>query len=843
MRKNNNCLFILFLLFPALILAQSEKATITLKQILEQISIQHQVKFNYIENEIAIFSLAPPAQELKLEAKLDYISKETQLKFVAFNKKYYTIVDDPKLDKPLCGYLLDSQSNLPVENALVQISGTQVLQSTDQNGYFELPVVSPNLIEFRHQSYEPKKIDPRLLYVSHCPKIKIEPIFQELTEVVAQQYLTSGICKKKDGTIEAQPKKFGILPGLTEPDVLQTIQQMPGIYSADETVSNISVRGGTHDQNLFLWNGIRMFQTGHFFGLISAFNPSLAHKITIAKNGSSAFFGESVSSVVDISTHSKNIEDSQTSIGSDLISADFYTKFKLSPKASIELSSRRSLTDFFSTTTYRNYSNRVFQNTIVTDLQSSNVNPIKSDQTFYFYDLTFQYQQKISHRHELTLDAITIRNHLDVDQTNNTNQRNSFLGQENIGGALNWKTIWNNKLTSQINFYGSYYNLDATRNAIQNNQVFKQQNTLLDLGLQIKSIYRFSEKLSIHSGYQWDEIGVSNDDEINSPAFSRHVKEINRTHVGILEINYQSPSKKTLLTVGGRLNHFENFEKSRVESRIQFHQSLTQYLSLELLTEQKSQTLSQIIDLQQDFLGIEKRRWTLANNASIPITTSHQWSIGLTFKNPKWLLTWDNFYKKVNGITSNSQGFQNQFEFAKTTGSYDVIGTEMLVQRHFKRYQTWISYSYNENRYSFQSLNAQEFPNNFELAHTLSAMAAYNWNQIKVAIGGKWHTGKPLTEPSSTTLNVTNPAQPTIDYKTPNSSRLPEYFQLNFSASKIWKWNQKTELQTSFSVLNLLNKQNTIHQYYRVNATQTGIESVRIYSLERTPNLSVKFRF
>ena len=30
--------------------------------------------------------------------------------------------------------------------------------------------------------------------------------------------------------------------------------------------------------------------------------------------------------------------------------------------------------------------------------------------------------------------------------------------------------------------------------------------------------------------------------------------------------------------------------------------------------ENKHQTTSQIVDLQQDFLGIEKRRWTLSNN-------------------------------------------------------------------------------------------------------------------------------------------------------------------------------------------------------------------------------------
>jgi len=97
---------------------------------------------------------------------------------------------------------------------------------------------------------------------------------------------------------------MGILPGVIEPDVLQTLQQIPGINSSDESVSSLNVRGGTHDQNLFIWNGIKMYQTGHFFGLLSAFNPNLANTISLSKNGTSAFYGESVSSVVDLSSNS-----------------------------------------------------------------------------------------------------------------------------------------------------------------------------------------------------------------------------------------------------------------------------------------------------------------------------------------------------------------------------------------------------------------------------------------------------------------------------------------------------------------------------------------------------------
>ena len=61
------------------------------------------------------------------------------------------------------------------------------------------------------------------------------------------------------------------------------MQQIPGIISLDETISNINVRGGTHDQNLFLWNNIKMDQTGHFFGLISPFNPYLIKEVNFQK--------------------------------------------------------------------------------------------------------------------------------------------------------------------------------------------------------------------------------------------------------------------------------------------------------------------------------------------------------------------------------------------------------------------------------------------------------------------------------------------------------------------------------------------------------------------------------
>jgi hypothetical protein len=79
-------------------------------------------------------------------------------------------------------------------------------------------------------------------------------------------YLTPGLQKYIDGSTVLN-KKFGILPGLVDPDV-QSIQALPGVESTNESI-NINVRGGTNDQNLMLWDNIKMYHSGHFFGLIS----------------------------------------------------------------------------------------------------------------------------------------------------------------------------------------------------------------------------------------------------------------------------------------------------------------------------------------------------------------------------------------------------------------------------------------------------------------------------------------------------------------------------------------------------------------------------------------------
>lgn len=848
MKFKKGGIVLLLLLFWAFdLFGQELGPTMPLKEILREIEKKHQVTFNFIEEEIVVYTLPSPALKKTLEEKIDYIQSKTTLRFKFVSDRLITISNNKKLDKPLCGYLLDNDSKLPIYNATIRISGTNTFVVSNEKGFFQLPVVSPNPIEISHVNYQAQTVLIDDLYVENCPTILLQYAIQELDEVVADAYLTIGIRKKTNGTIEIKPKKFGILPGLVEPDVLQTMQQIPGIISTDETIANVNVRGGTHDQNLFLWNGIRLFQTGHFFGLISALNPNLAHTIQLSKNGSSAFYGESVSSVIDISSRSNSVENTSSTLGVNMINAELYTKVKTGEKSSVEVAARRSFTDMLASPTYKNYFNRIFQNTEVIDVTNNQDINYNNTEDFYFYDVTLQYHQKIGQNSELFFDALAISNELTFNEStlvnNQTLARNSQLNQQTLGGNLTWKTNWNAKNSSELSIYSSYYQLDANNQSVENNQILLQENTVFDNGIRLKNSHQLSETVVLTNGYQFNEIGIRSFDDINIPQFTRTVKEVLRSHALIAEIDYRSKNNRLFTRLGARGNYFEKWSLFLLEPRLHLNYALNDHLNVELSGEQKNQTASQIIDLQQDFLGVEKRRWVLANNESIPIQKSNQASLGVLFRKNNWLIHPEVFYKKVEGITSSAQGFQNQLEFVKVIGQYEVYGAEVLIQKQIDQFTGWFNYSYNNNDYTFEGYLPPQFANNFEVNHSIALGTTYQWNNLKLALGGKWFTGRPNTLPLSNTPVFNTPDNPEIAYNLPNADNLDDYFQVNFSSSYTVKLGKKTNLLMGVSVLNLLNQRNTINRFYRINPANASVEEVNTYSLEITPNAFLKVNF
>lgn len=835
----------LLILLIALVLnsySQNKGNTIDLKNILETLSKEHLVTFNYLDTDLALLKIIPPQNKLSLQEKLDYISKKTQLNFLFVTKNYISVVKSRIEEKMICGILIDYDTKEKISNASIHFTGTNNFTVSDKKGFFELPAnTTASSIEINHLAYDKIVLETNDLATTNCTEILLKAKSSQLNEVVAEVFLTKGISKKTNGSFEIQPKKFGILPGLTEPDVLQTLQQLPGIISVDETVSNINVRGGSHDQNLFLWNEIRLFQTGHFYGLISILNPNLANKITVIKNGTSAFYDESVSSTVTIETSSDSIS-STSSVGVNMINIDFNTTVKTSKKSSLQISGRRADTDLFASPTYKNYYQRIFQNTVVTTLSDNKNIDFTTDKKFYFYDGTLQFKQQIKENTSLLFNALAVSNQLDIHQSKNENnsviQKSSFLEQQTLGGSLVFATHWNSKNSSKLIMYGSFYKINAKNESITGNQIFTQENSVLDTGIKIENSHILSPIFTFKNGYQFNEIGIRNYDQVNTPAFSKNTKEVLQKHALITELHYLSPNNKLHTSFGIRSNYITKFQKYIFEPRLQMDYQVSNSFSTQLLGEIKHQTSSQIIDLQQDFLGVEKRRWVLSNNTDIPIITSNQLSIGFTFKKKNWLLSIDNFYKKVEGINSKSQGFQNQLEFENIIGQYTVIGSEFLIQKQIFNFTSWLNYSLTKNTYTFESYVPPKFPNNFEIQQYVGMGLIYDYKQFKIALGSKLFTGKPVTLPSNN--NITNNE---ITYDEPNSQRLKNYFQTNISAGYNIDLKTHMKLQMGTSIQNIFNSKNIINQYFRINQNTQNIEKINTFSLQRTPNAFVRLTF
>ncbi|MCR4765113.1 MAG: TonB-dependent receptor [Bacteroidaceae bacterium] len=101
-----------------------------------------------------------------------------------------------------------------------------------------------------------------------------------------------------------QIKKLPMLLG--EIDVLKSLQQLPGVQSSGEGRAGIYVRGGDYDQNLFLIDGINLYNPQHLQGFTSAINADMLEDVVLYKGAFPTSFGSRLSGVIDMGLREGN---------------------------------------------------------------------------------------------------------------------------------------------------------------------------------------------------------------------------------------------------------------------------------------------------------------------------------------------------------------------------------------------------------------------------------------------------------------------------------------------------------------------------------------------------------
>lgn len=93
------------------------------------------------------------------------------------------------------------------------------------------------------------------------------------------------------------------------PDVIKKLQRLPGVAAGNELMNGLYVHGGDGNDNLFLLDGVPLYNISHFGGFFSSFNTDVIDNLDFYKSGFPARYGGRMSSVVDVETREGNMEE------------------------------------------------------------------------------------------------------------------------------------------------------------------------------------------------------------------------------------------------------------------------------------------------------------------------------------------------------------------------------------------------------------------------------------------------------------------------------------------------------------------------------------------------------
>ncbi len=846
--KNSRCIVYMVLWAANVCFSQNNPNKKPLAEIIAAAEQKFDVKFSYAYDDVSSVFVEEPDVSFNLQQTLNYLNANILLNFKTLDNRYITVSVIEKTIS-ICGFVLASENKEALFGASVTINNTNKGVIANENGKFQLDEVPLNaIITVSYLGFKSQQWQAQQLFSENknCKQIVLIENKEALNQVLITKFLTTGFQKLLDRSTVLNTKAFGILPGLTDPDILQSIQVLPGVESTNESIANINVRGGTNDQNLMLWDGIKMYHSGHFFGLISAYNPNLTNKVIVTKNGTSSEFSDGVSSTVNMFTKNELIGKFSGGAGANLISADAFFEIPISKKLELHISGRRSITDVFNTPTYTNYFDRSFQDSDI-KTNDDNIENQTTTSDFVFYDYTAKLLFDLNEQHKFRANVIGIDNNLDyyesITNNNETASKSSNLAQKNLGFGGQWMADWNSKLSSHFTAYYSKYNVDANDYRMESDQLLTQTNEVLETGFKLNTYYNLTDFLTLLNGYQFNETGILNETTVTRPSYDKTKKDVLLNHALYTQAEYKKGG--TFFRVGVRANYFQKFEKVLVEPRLNVRQKLSNQFAIKLEGEFKNQSATQIVDFQDDFLGVENRRWILANEKTIPISESKQASFGWEFNQNNLNVDVTGFYKTVEGITASNQGFYNNFQYMNAIGDYTVKGLEFLANKTGNDYSAWASYTYSVNNYKFETFIPSVFPNNVDIRHSISIGFNYDiLENLKISVGGMWRSGQPYTSPVEGNETVQSGNSTFVNYDAPNSENLDEFKRLDASLSYKFNMYQSTYASLKVGVLNIMNTKNIINRYYKVNPNDSNTTiQINNASLRLTPNVSFRVYF
>ena len=681
-------------------------------------------------------------------------------------------------------------------------------------------------------------------YYIILPEKKFNWLKQALKEVVVNAYLTEGISKYKDGSFRLSLRNLGILPGLTEPDVLESLQQLPGVISTDETATNFSVRGGKTDQNTVYWDDIPIYQTGHFFGMISPFNTYMIDKVKYYYQGTPARFEGGASGNIDLLISGKIQDSTHFEWGVNGLATDALLKLPLiKNKLSLSLSARTSYRNLWKSPTLDAYENKVLYHTNVVD------NDTRLDEfSFNDFGLKLNYHPRKDTR--LSASLIHIQSNLELE-----NQYVNLPGYVyddrlqahtdgfNIKAMKKLNKKWSLSSKISVSQYDMLFKDRSYRDNRQTGFIHKENfvsHSLFDTGF----TYRLKGNSRLEAGYQYAEkrsaylFKLVVNDEVYVFDYFRTVLN---THSLYAQWKYRN-SKLLNIYAGGRAQYEQETGNFYFEPRFVLSKTILPYLDWQITGEIKHQNIQQYTKTVIGLLNLENKIWHVADDVNYPVVKARQFSTGMIYNHHKWIVELDFYAKLLDNITLTvPYRIYDKYEFV--TGKEYVQGADFFVNKDFKPFKLWFSYGLMSANYRFKALkNNQLFPSDQEVKNRIATAFTYYTGSFKATLGWYWHSPQVYYKDI---VNANEDENTDVENFKPDFTieRLSSYNRIDFSSIYDFKMGKKKnyKLRAGFSVRNIFNNKNHLSTEKNSYSLDTSLQDFDRYGLSRTYNFALRF--
>ena len=757
----------------------------------------------------------------------------------------------------LNGYVKDASNGEELIGVTVYVHELKTGTATNVYGFYALSLPQGSYeITFSSVGYQPVRKSVELTRNMEF-NVELPVQITEMDEIVVTgDALDANVTDIKMSRNEINVKQVKRLPALFgEPDIIKTIQMLPGVSSAGEGTSSFFVRGGSADQNLILIDEAPVYDPSHLFGLFSVFNADVIKESELYRGGIPSRFGGRLSSILEVRTKDGNNKKLEGSGGIGSLASRIMLEGPIrKEKSSFIVSARRSYVDLF-------------------------LRAAGEENTVHFYDVNAKVNWKHNNNNRFFAAIYLGRDVFDFDDT-------FGFDWGNATATFRWNHLFNDRLFSNTSIIAS--NFDYAMELDDESQGFKWTSNIREVTLKEDLNYFVSPSVELNFGYHVSyrsfEPGVIEPNSDRS-LFTRTElqNEFALDHAFYLENQHKISNKLTLL-YGARLSIFQSIGESDIYL-YEDPQDNVNIVRTDTLSFDNFENIKTFVNLEPRFSArymlnpassvkfsynrmVQNTHLISAGTVPIPFNTwaptsyylepqlADQIAVGYfrNFKDNAFEFSAEVYYKDINNVTDfadNAEIFFNEdLSTEYRQGDSWSYGLELMLQKKEGRFTGFTSYTWSRTERDIPDVNLNEpFLANYDRRHNFNIVGTYELNN-KWTFGANftYTTGRPFTLPSGKYQYE--------DYQVDliterNASKLPDFHRLDLSATLIPQNKRGRKWQGSwvFSIYNAYSRKNAFTIYTQTPEDSNG-EPIRnqkearlIYLFPILPSVTYNVKF